>query len=95
MTRRRMIFALALALLALVLTLGSCGGDQGKTTSPSPSPARSNGTPPLSLNAFPPAFVECLRDQGIDVEALDSEAALSDAIHSPQGGACFEALHGG
>lgn len=90
---------IAFALIAAALVLGGCGGDdEDATTSPSPAAAPNGGaTPPNgsatpNLSNLPPAFLECLVDQGVDIE---SEADVSAALHSPGGNQCFEALHGG
>jgi hypothetical protein len=93
MIRARTVALLALALVAL--TLVACGGDEGETTTapaPTPAEAPSGGQASPSLSTFPPEFVECLADQGIDVEAVDD---VSEAIHSPGGQECFDLLHGG
>lgn len=90
-----MIIALALALVSLALLVAACGGgddEQTTTTSPAPSAAPSGAPPGLSVGALPPAFVECMADQGIDLEA---EPDLNAAIHSPEGNRCFNTLHGG
>jgi hypothetical protein len=89
------IIVLALALVSLALLFAACGGgedEQTTTTPPAPSAAPSGGPPDLSVGALPPAFVECMADQGIDLEA---EPDLNAAIHSPEGDRCFGALHGG
>jgi hypothetical protein len=100
----RAILSVALALVVVVaivvvgIAAGGGGGDEGTTatptTTPVPSEAPSEGTTPPSLGAFPPEFIECLADQGIDVESITSES-LADVIHSPEGNACFGVLHQG
>ena len=84
------------AVILACLILGSCGGDDGAPT-PSPAPDRGAETPPETTPApggtgsLPPAFVECMADQGYTIES-------PDAIHSapPQAlQACFGALHQG
>lgn len=84
MRRHGALVALTLALLAATLALAACGGD-GETTE-RPTPAGAPGGSPAML---PPQFVECMAEQGVDVEASP------ELIHSPQGDACFESLHGG
>jgi hypothetical protein len=91
------LLSVALVLVVVVgivvagIAVAGGGGDDERTTPP--SPARETATP-ASLGAFPPAFVECLRDQGIDVASLTGES-LVEVIHSPQGNACFGVLHQG
>jgi hypothetical protein len=95
MRSRRMAIAVAMTLVAVVLTLAACGGgdDDETTTSPAPSAAApGGGAPAPELSRFPPSFVQCLADQGIDVGSITD---VSAAIHSPQGNRCFDELHGG
>jgi hypothetical protein len=91
-----MVLALGAALVALALTLGACGGDDNEeetATSPAPAAEAPSGSPAApSLSQFPPEFLECLGDQGID---LDSVTDVSAVIHSPEGNRCFDELHGG
>jgi hypothetical protein len=105
MRRPRAVLLVALALVVVVAIVvvgiaaaGGGGDDEGTTatptTTPAPSEAPSEGATPPSLGAFPPEFVECLADQGIDVESITSES-LVDVIHSPEGNACFGVLHQG
>jgi hypothetical protein len=78
--------AMGTALAAVTLALAGCGDDDagggdGDLTPPSPS------------GQLPPEFVECMADQGIDVESSP------DAMHSPEAQqalqACFGSLHSG
>jgi hypothetical protein len=94
MRPRRPAIALSLALVVLALTLAACGGgDDEPTTTTAPSAdAPSGGAAPPSLSAFPPEFLKCLEDQGIDLESVTD---ISAVIHSPQGDRCFDELHGG
>ncbi|MGH2989254.1 MAG: hypothetical protein ACRDMA_05210 [Solirubrobacterales bacterium] len=90
MRRPWTLIALALGALVLALLLGACGDDdEGTNTTPAPAEAPSGGDAPPSVDALPPEFVECMEDQGIDPESIP------DQIHSPDGDACFNALHGG
>jgi hypothetical protein len=92
--RSRLLFVLALALVTIVLTLAACGGgdDEETTTDPTPTESPSGSAAPPSLNAFPPEFLDCLADQGIDLESVTDVSAV---IHSPEGEQCFDVLHGG
>jgi hypothetical protein len=92
--RARGLIAAALALVAFALSLPACGGgdDAKTTTSPAPSKAPNGQSVPPSLSSFPPGFVKCLADQGIDVDAVTDVSAV---IHSPEGSRCFDQLHGG
>jgi hypothetical protein len=93
--RHKTLIALVTTLVALALMLASCGGDdnEGTTTSPAPAAAPPSGSAePPSLSKFPPEFLACLEDQGIDLESVTDVSAV---IHSPEGKRCFELLHGG
>jgi hypothetical protein len=88
---------LAGATISLALALAACGGDEandGTTTNPSPAaeaPDDSGSTSP-NLSRFPPEFLQCLEDQGID---LESATDVSEVIHSGGADRCFDQLHGG
>jgi hypothetical protein len=86
--------ALALVLVGLVLALAACGGGNGETstTAPPAVEAPSGGaTPPGDLDALPPGFVECMAQQGYDVESeADIHAAPPGVLQ-----ACFGAAHQG
>jgi ABC-type uncharacterized transport system auxiliary subunit len=96
MRRRTVVISIALTLIALALALSACGGgsDDPTTTTPpaSAGAAPGGGAAPPSLSVFPPEFLQCLKDQGID---LQSATDISAVIHSPQGDKCFDLLHGG
>lgn len=94
MRRGAIMIAVAMALVAVTLLLGACGGDEDETTtSPAPAAEAPSGSPAApSLDKFPPEFLQCLEDQGID---LDSVTDVSAVIHSPEGNQCFDVLHGG
>ncbi|MQA74332.1 MAG: hypothetical protein GEU88_08355 [Solirubrobacterales bacterium] len=92
MRRLRALAALALALVALALMLAACGGgdDEETTTGPAPSEAPGAGaTPPSDPGALPPEFVQCMADQGFDVESsADIHSAPQQVLQ-----ACFGSLH--
>ena len=95
MRRGRIIIAVAMALVAVMLLLAACGGgdEEETTTSPAPAAEAPSGSPAApSLDRFPPEFLACLEDQGIDLESVTD---VSAAIHSPEGNQCFDVLHGG
>ena len=86
----------ASALVALALVLAACGGDGGEgDTVPQPGVEAPTGgtTSPSGSADFPPEFVECMADQGIDIESSP------DALHSPGAQEAFQAcqqfLHSG
>ena len=86
----------ASALVALALVLPACGGgDGGGNTEPQPGVEAPAGdtTSPSAPTDFPPEFVECMADQGIDIESSP------DALHSPGAQEAFQAcqqfLHSG
>ncbi len=95
--------SLAIGVVAIGLALSGCGGDEGdETTTPTTTPTveapsgsvppSGGGTPPGASGQFPPEFVECMADQGVDIER-------SPDIHAPGAqqafNACLPALHGG
>jgi hypothetical protein len=90
MTRVRTVTALALALLALLLA--ACGGgddEETTTTSPPASEAPSGSAAPPGLGALPPGFVECMADQGYEVESsADIHSAPAEVLQG-----CFGAAH--
>jgi hypothetical protein len=87
------------AAIALVFTLAACTGGDGAETNPAPrggveTPGAST-TSPGSLGAFPPKFLECMADQGIDVSSSNN---MFELFHSPGSQqafqACVQFLHG-
>lgn len=89
----RALIALALALVALALVLAACGGggDEETTTAPAPAVEAPSGgaTPPSDLGALPPGFVECMADEGYDIESqADIHSAPQEVLQ-----ACFGASH--
>ena len=61
--------------LAIALAFAGCGGDDGgdeETTTTAPSSeleAPGGATPPGGLGALPPGFVECMAEEGYDVQS--------------------------
>ena len=94
MRRPRAVSAIALALVALALMLAACGGgddDEEATTSPAPTEAPSEGAAPPSPGALPPELVECMADQGFDIESpTEIHSAPQQVVQE-----CFGALHQG
>jgi hypothetical protein len=93
MRPRRVALALALALVALAFTLAACGGgdDEETTTTPAPSVEAPSGgaVPPSDLGALPPGFVECMAQQGYEIESsADIHSAPPEVLQ-----ACFGASH--
>jgi hypothetical protein len=91
------VTALALALVALVVTLAACGGDdeQNKEATPPASEApRGDGggsTAPPSPGALPPELPECFADKGYDVQSpAEIHSAPPQVVQE-----CFGALHQG
>ncbi len=79
----RTTIAFALSLVALVLVLAACGGSEK-----SPNGAT---TPGSAAGTLPPAFLECMAEQGFEVESSgDIHAAPPQALQ-----VCFATLHEG
>jgi hypothetical protein len=87
--------ALALVVIVVIVLVGIAaagGGDEETTTRPAPSKAPSGDATPATPAGLPPQFLECLADQGIEVDPSGAD------LHSlpPQAlQACFGSLHGG
>jgi ABC-type glycerol-3-phosphate transport system substrate-binding protein len=82
--------------LALALALAACGGDGGEgntETQPGVEAPATGTTSPSGPADFPPEFVDCMADHGIDIESSP------DALHSPGAQEAFQAcqqfLHSG
>jgi hypothetical protein len=94
MRRALPLIAVILASVVLSLTVVACGGsDDEDTTTSTPAPAvegPSGAAPPSAPTGFPPAFVQCMADKGVDVSSRD-------AIHADQRAFsdCLPYLHGG
>jgi hypothetical protein len=88
--------AVALALLALALIPGACGGDnndddEGTATTPAPTQRPDSGATPPSPGALPPELLECFADKGYDVESpAEIHSAPPQVVQE-----CFAALHQG
>lgn len=69
--RARMLVVLVLALVAAALAFAACGGgddEETTTTAPAVSEAPSGGAPP-SVGALPPEFIECMAEEGYEIES--------------------------
>jgi hypothetical protein len=92
MRRLRAVIAIALALIAVVVGLAALAGGDGEDTTTGPASRRTttdNATPPNAPGTLPPEFVDCMAEQGFDVDSPDE-------IHSapPQAlQACLGSLH--
>jgi hypothetical protein len=86
----------ATAALLIGLALSGCGGDdKNETARPAPTDtpaAPSESTPaPSAPSGLPPEFLECMADQGYDVEqGADIHKAPMKLLQT-----CFGSLHGG
>jgi hypothetical protein len=92
MSRSRVVISAAVALVVIAVIVAGVaaagGGGEEATTSPPPAAAPPQ---PAGLQ-LPPQFLECLADQGIEVDPSTAD------LHSlpPQAlQACFGSLHGG
>lgn len=84
----------AIGAVAVGLVLSSCGGDDEETTTTTaPSsgfqPPSGGATPPSAPGALPPEFVECMDEQGYDVQSsADIHSAPQQVLQ-----VCFGTLH--
>jgi hypothetical protein len=93
--RSRSVISVALALIALALLLATCAGDDDEeaTTYTAPAEAPSErATPQNSPGALPPKFINCMAEQGFEVDpsGADLHSAPPEVLQ-----ACFGALHQG
>jgi hypothetical protein len=104
---RRTVISVAVALVAVIaivavgIAAAGGGGDDGESsTSPAPAAAPSDGAaPPGVLSGFPPEFIQCLADQGVDIQSLEGidpqEIFHGGAVPPEVMNACFGVIHGG
>jgi hypothetical protein len=84
------------AMLALILGACSDGDDSADKAETAPPPAQAprdddSGTPPASPGQLPPAFVQCMAEQGFEIQSSgDIHSAPPQVVQ-----ACFGALHRG
>ena len=108
MTRPKAMLSAAVALVVLVAIVvgglaiaGDSGDDEGTsgttpTTTPAPSEAPDGSSAQPGLGGFPPQFIQCLTDRGVDIEGEDPQELFHGGAVPPQVlNACFGALHGG
>jgi hypothetical protein len=78
----------AIAAVVLGLALSSCGGDdEPETARPAPTPGETAPAP----SGLPPEFLECMAEQGYDVDqGADIHSAPMELLQR-----CFGSLHGG
>jgi hypothetical protein len=96
--RPRAVIALALALVALALTLAACSGgddEESKDANPPASEApRGDGgasTAPPSPGGLPPELFECFADKGYELESpTEIHSAPPQVVQE-----CFGTLHQG
>jgi len=86
---------LAIGAMVIGVVLSGCTGDDDEATTTPAAPdaveaPRESAPPPSAPGSLPPKFVECMADQGIDVEQFAD-------IHSAQAQqalqACLQFLH--
>jgi hypothetical protein len=87
------IAAAALIVLVVGVLLLTGGGDDGASSSPAPSGGREapggGAAPPGALDALPPGFVECMAEQGYQIQSpADIHSAPPQVLQ-----ACFGASH--
>lgn len=86
---------IAVALVALALMLAACGGGDAEgedaTATPAASEAPSDGAAPSNASgALPPEIVECVADQGYEIDSPNEIHSVPMAVLQ----ACFGSLHG-
>lgn len=90
----RAAVSVAAVLVALVLTLGACGGDDDEEATTNPAPAveaPNDGNPPPGAGALPPQLLECFADKGYEVQSpTEIHSAPPEVVQE-----CFGALHQG
>jgi hypothetical protein len=93
----RRLLAASLLIAALASPIAGCGGnDDDKDAATTPTPTNTPATPaptaaPDSASQLPPAFLQCMADQGFTVTSTDDiHSAPPDVLQ-----ACFGTLHGG
>jgi hypothetical protein len=106
MRRPKALISVAAALVVVaaivvggIAIAGGSGGDEGTTATPAPSePPGGSATPP-GLGGFPPEFIQCLKDKGVNIEGLEgldpNEIFHGGAVPPETLNTCFGVLHGG
>jgi hypothetical protein len=86
------VIAAVLALIAIVVGGMALVGGDGENTSTNPASnesATDNAPPPSAPGGLPPQFVECMAQQGYDIDSLDEmHSAPPQALQ-----ACVGSLH--
>jgi hypothetical protein len=90
--RPRTVIAVALAMIAIIAGAIALAGGDGDDTSTSPASNESTtrrDSPPSATNALPPEFVDCMAEQGFNIDSLDEmHSAPPQALQ-----ACVGSLH--
>jgi hypothetical protein len=90
--RPRAVIAVALALIAIIVGGIALAGGDGEDTSTNPASNESttgNASPPRALGALPPEFVECMAEQGFDIDSVaEMHSVPPQALQ-----ACVGSLH--
>jgi hypothetical protein len=88
---------MSVLLIVVSVAIGACGGDDDNDAARSPTPSNTPSSPPPtatpggSAGDLPPAFVQCMADQGFDVSSsADIHSAPPEVLQL-----CFGTLHGG
>jgi hypothetical protein len=86
--RPRTVIAVALTLITIVAGGIALAGGDGDDTSTSPA-SNERASPGSAPGTLPPAFVDCMAEQGFDIDSLDQmHAAPPQALQ-----ACVGSLH--
>jgi hypothetical protein len=90
--RPRRVIAVALALTAIVVGAIVLAGGDGDDTSTSPASNESTtrrASPPSEPGSLPPQFVQCMAEQGFDIDSLDEMHSAPPQVLQ----ACIGSLH--
>lgn len=95
--RRRRPLAVIVTAVALASLVGACGDsddEDGKPTATPPAsetPFGGSGPTPPSASQLPPEFIQCMADQGFEIQSPDEiHSAPQQALQT-----CFGSLHSG
>jgi hypothetical protein len=102
MRRRRTLLSVGVALVVLVaivagaVAIAGGGDDETTTAAPTTTSAQPRDRSGAPSSVFPPQFIQCLKDRGVEVEGLDPQELLhGGAVPAEVLNTCFSMLHEG